>query len=164
MKTKILLFEDKVNDKLTAQNGCSSDLPCRSMKNTDEQIKNIFHNTEEKKINILYVENDEDLLNLVDIAFNDFADVTRASNLREAKEIILQNKFDLIILDYVFPEGTSDKLIPSIKSCANKDAKIIIFSSYEESKILSKYVDKIIIKTNMSFEEFKVCVEELVKE
>lgn len=114
-------------------------------------------------IEILHVENDEDILNLISLTLNDIANITCAKNLAEAKKYIENKFFDIIILDYVFPEGTSDKLIPTIKSGMNKDAKIIVFSAYDESKIISKYVDKTLIKTNISFEEFKQCIETFIE-
>jgi len=114
------------------------------------------------KVEILHIENDEDLLNLIGVTLEDIANVTQVTNLTEAKEIIEKNKFDIIILDYVFPDGTSDKLIPAIKSGINKETKLIMFSSYEESKILSHYFDKIMVKTNISFDEFKECIEKFI--
>lgn len=118
--------------------------------------------TEEKKsLEILHVENDEDILNLISLTLNDVGNITCVKTLLEAKEIIESKAFDIIILDYVFPEGTSDKLIPTIKSGVNKNAKIVVFSAYDESKTISNYVDKTLIKTNISFEEFKRCIENL---
>lgn len=114
-------------------------------------------------IEILHVENDEDILNLSFLTLNDLANITCAKTLNDAKRIIESKVFDIIILDYVFPEGTSDKLIPIIKYGINKDAKIVMFSAYEESKIISHYVDKILIKTNISFEQFKECIEKFIE-
>lgn len=133
------------------------------MNNFEKAIKGIVKQKKQQKINILHVENDEDLLQLIAISLSDIANVTQIDNLAEAENILKNNTFDIIILDYVFPEGTSDKLIPTIKSGINKNAKIIIFSAYDESKIISKYVDEIIIKTNVSFDEFKTCIEKYIK-
>lgn len=118
---------------------------------------------EQNNIEVLHVENDEDILNLISLTLNDIANITCAKTLAEAKVIIESKKFDIIILDYVFPEGTSDKLIPVIKSGINKKAKIVVFSAYDESKIIKNYVDKILIKTNISFEEFKQCIETFIE-
>lgn len=117
---------------------------------------------DKNNIEILHVENDEDILNLISLTLGDIANITCVKNLKDAQQIIESKGFDIIILDYVFPEGTSDKLIPTIKYGINKDAKIVMFSAYEESKIISRYVDKILIKTNISFEEFKECIENII--
>lgn len=120
--------------------------------------------TEEKSnIEILHVENDEDILNLSSLTLNDIANITCVKTLAEAKKNIESKTFDIIILDYVFPEGTSDKLIPAIKSGINKNAKIVLFSAYDESKTISHYVDKTLIKTNISFKELKQCIEKFIE-
>jgi len=125
-------------------------------------VEQIMKKKNQNKVEILHVENDEDLLELIEITLSDIANVTQVSNLAKAKELLVKTRFDLIVLDYVFPEGTSDKLIPTIKSGINKDAKIVMFSAYEENRILERYVDEIIIKTNVSFDEFKECIERII--
>lgn len=132
------------------------------MKTLENEVEKIMKQKNEKKAEILHVENDEDLLSLIDLTLSDIANVTQVNNLSEAKDILSNKSFDIIILDYVFPEGTSDKLIPTIKSGINKNAKLVIFSAYEESKIIERYVDKIFIKTNVSFDEFKECIENII--
>lgn len=132
------------------------------MKAFENAIEDIVRQKNKNKVEILHVENDEDLLNLIEVTLEDIANVAQINNLKEAKAVLEINKFDIIILDYVFPEGTSDKLIPTIKSGINKDAKLIIFSAYEESKIMARYFDEIIIKTNVSFDEFKECIEKYI--
>lgn len=134
------------------------------MKEFDEAVKNISTNKSAQKIEILHVENDQDLMSLIEITLSDIANVTQSNNLIDAKKILEERKFDIIILDYVFPEGTSDKLILTIKQGVNKDAKIVMFSAYEENRILKNYVDEIIIKTNISFDEFKNCIERYIKQ
>lgn len=131
-------------------------------KGLQDAVDNIMTTKNTNKIEILHVENDEDLLTLIDITLGDIANVTKVNNLANAKKILEEKQFDVIILDYVFPEGTSDKLIPTIKSSSNKNAKIIMFSAYEENKILERYVDSIIIKTHVSYDEFKACIEKII--
>lgn len=125
----------------------------------EKVIGSIMQQKNQNKLEILHVENDKDLLTLVEVTLNDIANVIQIDNLAEAKNILETKSFDIIILDYVFPEGTSDKLIPTIKYGINKNAKIIMFSAYEENKVIAHYVDEIIIKTNVSFDEFKECIE-----
>lgn len=128
----------------------------------ENSVKKIMEKKNKNKVEILHIENDKDLLNLIDITLNDIANVTKVSTLAKANEIIQQTVFDIIILDYVFPDGTSDKLLPVIKSGINKDAKLVMFSAYEENKIISRYIDEIILKTNVSSAEFKNCIEKVI--
>lgn len=134
------------------------------MNNLASAVESVLKQKNQNKINILHVENDPDLLSLIEITLNDISNVTQIDNLKEARDILEKQIFDLIILDYVFPEGTSDKLIPTIKSGINKNAKLIMFSAYEENKVIAQYVDEIVIKTNVSFDEFKNCIEKWSEE
>lgn len=134
---------------------------CESSVNKITEGKNI---QDVNKMEILHVENDKDISSIMSFTLKDIASVTSVGSLSEAKDILSKSTFDVIILDYVFSEGTSDKLIPSIKSSSNKDAKLVIFSAYEESKILSRYVDAVLLKTNISNEQFRKCIEDLMSE
>jgi CheY-like chemotaxis protein len=128
----------------------------------EKAIGKIMTEQSKNKVEILHVENDQDLLSLIDITLNDIANVTPVRTLDEARKYVQTKPFDIIILDYVFPEGTSDKLIPDIKYGVNKNAKIVMFSAYEENRIIARYVDEIIIKTNVSFDEFKTVIEKFI--
>lgn len=130
-----------------------------NIEDLEQSIQKIIQNKNTNKVKILHVENDPDILKLIDLTLIDMASVTPVKSLAKASEIIKETPFDIIILDYVFPEGTSDKLIPAIKAGPNKDAKIIVFSAYEESKILSRYVDSILLKTDVSNEKFKEAIQ-----
>lgn len=133
------------------------------MNSFEKAIGKLIEEQSKNKVNILHVENDPDLLSLISLTLGDIANVTQIRTLSEAKKILEEKLFEVIILDYVFPEGTSDKLLPTIKSGINKKSKIIMFSAYEENRIIADYVDEIIIKTNVSFDEFKMVVEKYIK-
>lgn len=129
----------------------------------EEIVSKIINNNEKNKVSILHVENDRDLSELISIMLSDIANVTGIKKLSDAEKELETNQYDIIILDYVFPEGTSDKLIPTIKYGVNKKAKIIMFSAYEENRIIARYVDEVIIKTNVSFDEFKLVIEKFIR-
>lgn len=127
-------------------------------------VNKVMQEKNVNEIKILHIENDEDILSIINLTLKDIGNVTGVKTLAEARGIISNYKFDIIIFDYVFPEGTSDKLIPAIKSGPNKDANLVVFSAYEESKILSRYVDTIFLKTNVSNEQFRNCIENFINE
>lgn len=128
----------------------------------EKAIENLKNINDSKKAKVLHVENDTDLLSLVELTLSDIAEVTQASTLKQAKNMLETENFDLIILDYVFPEGTSDKLLPVIKSGLNKDSHIVMHSAYEEAKIIAHYVDEIIIKSKVSIVDFKDRIEKYI--
>lgn len=132
------------------------------MSSFENAIKQVSNQNNKHKADILYVEDDNDLLNLMEITLQDIANVTKVDNLEQAIEFVEKNQFDLIVLDYLFPSGTAEKIIPLIKSGINKDAKIVLFSAYDENRDIAKYMDEIIIKSNISFDEFKDTIEKLI--
>lgn len=160
----IIISVSKPDDEILRSHHQIIDWLEKSFNLTDLEtsVNNIMQSKNAKKVEILHVENDEDILSIIDLTLKDVANVTGIRTLSEAKDIISNLEFDIIILDYIFPEGTSDKLIPLIKSGINKDAKLVIFSSYEESKILSRYFDAIFLKTNVSNEQFRNSIENFI--
>lgn len=128
----------------------------------EKSVNKVMQDKNLNKVKILHIENDEDILSIINLTLKDIANVTGVRKLAEAKSLISGSAFDIIILDYIFPEGTSDKLIPAIKSGPSKNAKLVVFSAYEESKILSRYVDAIFLKTNVTHEQFKDSIENFI--
>lgn len=134
------------------------------LEDLEQSVNKVMQDKNLNKVQILHIENDEDILSIINMTLKDIANVTGVRKLADAKKLISESAFDIIILDYIFPEGTSDKLIPAIKSGPNKNAKLVIFSAYEESKILARYVDAIFLKTNVSHEQFKDSIENFINE
>lgn len=160
----LIISVKKPEEEIIKQNTQVVDWLEKSFNTNDLQstIEKIMSKKNSYKINILHVENDTDILKLINLTLRDCANITSAKGITEANKLLDEKDFDIIILDYVFPEGTSDKLIPTIRSGRNKEAKVILFSAYEESKILSRYVDLIVLKTNLSNEEFKESIQKFI--
>ncbi|MDD3237140.1 MAG: [Fe-Fe] hydrogenase large subunit C-terminal domain-containing protein [Candidatus Gastranaerophilales bacterium] len=113
---------------------------------------------------ILHVEDDKDLATVVASMLSKSAMVTTISTIQEAKQILLRDAFDLIILDYKLSDGTSEELVDIIKSGElNKDAFIIIFSGYDIDKKLAEKVDSVILKTQITQDKFVDTIKKIVK-
>ncbi len=70
------------------------------------------------QINILLIEDESDIAeiieeNLLVIGFN--GNYFHASTLKEAKQLIVQNKIDFIIADKKLPDGSGDMLLKAIR-------------------------------------------------
>lgn len=117
-------------------------------------ITRIFSSHPKDKLKILHLEDDEDVLYVVNLMLNDFAEVTAVNNISDAEKLLNQSKFDLLILDYKLVDGTCDKITENIKNTINKDAKLVLFSAYDPVSELAKSVDQVILKTSVSSEEF----------
>ena len=87
--------------------------------------------------NILLIEDNLEVLNnnalFLKVKFN----VTKASNVKEAKDALKNNAFDLIVLDLILPDGNGEEIFIEL---ANK-VPIIILSSIDDYSFICKYLD-----------------------
>jgi len=129
--------------------------------NLEKMIDSIMLNKHMNKAKIFYLEDDDDLLNIISLTLSNIANITAINNLKDAEKDLATSVYDIIILDYKLADGTCDKIIDEIKSTHNKDAKLVLFSAYEPTKELAKKFDKVILKTKISTEEFIDCIKNL---
>lgn len=127
----------------------------------EEIVNNIILTKKTSKVKILHVEDDIDLLNLITITINDFADITQVNTLAKAAKALEKSVYDIIIFDYKLPDGTCEKLVNGIKLTHNKNAKLLLFSAYELDRELAAKFDKILLKTTVSSGEFINCIKTL---
>ncbi len=78
--------------------------------------------------NILLIEDNLEVLNNNALFLKDKFNVTKASNVKEAKDALKNNAFDLIVLDLILPDGNGEEIFIEL---ANK-VPIIILSSIED--------------------------------
>lgn len=90
-----------------------------------EQFKR--HLSPQKK-KILHVEDDVDLCRVVGIVLEDLADIEFAHTLSEAKQKILQKKYDLILLDLNLPDGSGLSILRDLTLNRAK-IPIVIFAA-----------------------------------
>lgn len=87
-------------------------------------------------IKILMVEDDPVILkNLSEILRNEGFESYQAISVREAKEIIEERKFDLILLDILLPDGNGFSLFSMIKSITDTPVIFLTASSDEFSVV-----------------------------
>ena len=93
---------------------------------------------------ILIVDDDSDLLKLYRQAFLNAAFVVDASQtLKEAEELVEQNKYDVILLDLLFPNNNSLSVIRQIrrKSSLNSETPVIALTNLESGDITQKAIE-----------------------
>lgn len=87
--------------------------------------------------NILLIEDNLEVLNNNALFLKDKFNVTKASNVKEAKDALKNNAFDLIVLDLILPDGNGEEIFIEL---ANK-VPIIILSSIDDYSFICKYLD-----------------------
>lgn len=126
-----------------------------------EVVNSIMLDRKAKKVKILHIEDDNDLLTLISMTVNDFAEITAVNTLARAEKAIQESIYDIIIFDYRLSDGTCENLVNNLKFTPNKNAKLLLFSAYELDRELSSKFDKVLLKTRVSNEEFIKCIKNL---
>lgn len=87
------------------------------------------------KNNLLIVEDDCGVLSLLMKALKDYQPIY-SQNLQSAKNIILQQNLDLILLDWNLPDGNGIDLLPIINQQSPKPAVLILTARSTEKDII----------------------------
>ncbi len=90
-----------------------------------------------KKIKVLYVEDEEDILKFASMVLEDYVDkLFIARNGKEALEILKQEDIDLIITDILMPKLNGIDLIREIKKNPLWDIAVIVATAHTETQYL----------------------------
>ncbi|KTD14578.1 sensory box histidine kinase/response regulator [Legionella gratiana] len=98
---------------------------------------------------ILHVEDNKDTQEIVEALLEKHAKVSTANNLKEAKELLKKDKYNLIILDLLLPDGNGIEILPTI---SKYHAPVLVFSDTKLNKDYSKFVSQALLKSNSSNE------------
>lgn len=98
---------------------------------------------------ILHIEDNVDTQQIVGVLLEQHASVTTANSLFQAKEMLEKNKYDLIILDLVLPDGNGIEILPLL---AQYRAPVLVFSNMQLNDDYAKFVSQSLIKSNSSNE------------
>lgn len=92
-----------------------------------ESVREAARRRSVSKPRILHVEDDGDVLQVV-AAVLEGTDVTFATTLREARELLASEEFHLILLDIAMPDGSGFELLPEVAERA-PEMPVIVFSA-----------------------------------
>lgn len=108
---------------------------------------------------IIHVEDDEEARKMVKTLLQDLADVVCATTLQEAKIKLINEKFELVILDLLLPDGRGSELLPLL---AKSETPVIVFSSVELDREHSEFVKNVLIKSETSHEKLLKTIEKII--
>jgi len=94
----------------------------------------------ERKKRILHVEDDLDLQNYIVAIFSNIADITAVQSLKEARTLLRDNQFDLLLVDFTLPDGSGSELIIEL-SANHSSMPIVVFSAHEISDTMLNVSD-----------------------
>lgn len=98
---------------------------------------------------ILHVEDDADIIQVTQTLVEDSADYVYANNLAQARMLLSQQRFDIVLLDLSLPDGSGLELLAQIPQ---PETRIVIFSGQEPIDVLPEAVSAILTKSKTSNE------------
>lgn len=94
---------------------------------------------------ILHVEDNKDTQHVMGLLLEKHAIVYTASDLKQAKDMLAQRGYDLIILDLLLPDGNGVEILPLL---SKYKTPVLVFSDMQLSNQYAQYVSQSLIKSN----------------
>ena len=101
---------------------------------------------------ILHIEDDPDVLRIVQAVVGNVAQAVPATRLEEARRLLTEDSFDLIILDLMLPDGDGGELLQMLTAPERRATPVIVFSAKEITRDMAKSVRAALLKSRTSNE------------
>ncbi len=111
---------------------------------------------------VLYIEDDEGLINIISHSLQGIAEVIPAQTLAKAKDIIAKQNIDLILLDIILPDGNGLEIVNYIDE--SKPLPVIILSANDSPENISKQVAATFIKSCTSEETIINTIKQMINQ
>jgi PAS domain S-box-containing protein len=99
---------------------------------------------------LLYVEDDEDLISVMRAALAGAVKIVSAHNLQDAERLLREEEFGLVILDQLWPDENGITLVDRIAVYAGRPMPIIILSATDVAAEAYRKVAAVLIKSQVS--------------
>jgi PAS domain S-box-containing protein len=103
--------------------------------------------------NILHIEDDLDVAAVVAAIVSGVANVDIATSLKEAKEQLNHNDYQLIILDLTLPDGNGEDILPLLQLKGGESIPVVVFSARDVKESAAADVSQALVKSLTSNEE-----------
>ena len=110
---------------------------------------------------ILHVEDEADIHQIVKTLMADKARLSWAKNLQEARDMLKQEHFELILLDIALPDGLGQSLLSDIQQ-QHPTSKLVIYSAYDVAPQYLQQVHAVLSKSNTDNDKLLTTIESLL--
>lgn len=139
------------------------DLPEWSEEETPDPIPaNLSEASSSSLPQVLYVEDDPDLLQVVSVILDKIASVSYAMSLEQARHKLRTERFDLVILDLDIPGGSGLELLPLLNLSNDSTIPVVIFSVQEVTPEVACQVAATLVKSHTSNQKLASTVKNLL--
>lgn len=101
---------------------------------------------------VLHVEDDVDLHDVIRTMTGSGFDIELATTVREARQRIVLERFDVVILDINLPDGSGWELLPLIRDC-QPETRVVILSGTDTTEEEINRVEAVLLKSQVSAHE-----------
>lgn len=102
-----------------------------------------------RKPHILHVEDDPDFRRVVAMVLGNDASIVTATSLKDARQKLEHERFDLILLDLQLPDGPGLDLLP-LSNSQTPACPVVVFSVQDIKPAAPQGVDAALVKSHMS--------------
>lgn len=113
--------------------------------------------------NILFVEDDLDIVQLVSIHLANTVKITSATTVEEAEKLLQAHSYSLVILDAGLPDGSGLALLEEIREMEDESIPVLVFSGNQMDHEFAEKVEATLVKTKVSTEELANSIKTLLK-
>ncbi|NWJ44300.1 MAG: response regulator [Chloroflexi bacterium] len=121
---------------------------------------NIFYG---HKPSVLHVEDDADVSSVVSAILSNIAQITIAATLKQARRLLRNQVFDLVILDLDMPDGSGLSLLPYLSKAPDHKIPVVVFSVSDLEEAVVNKVDAILIKSRTSNAELIDTIKAIIR-
>ena len=111
-----------------------------------ESIRSGLAQAVAKSGRLLHVEDDPDIAMIVDTLLGNECEVIHATTLKQAKNLLIEDGFDLVLLDIGLPDGSGLDLLPDINN-QQHPTPVIIFSAQDVPQEIATQVQGTLVKS-----------------
>ncbi len=112
-----------------------------------------------KRPRILHVEDDLDIVQVTRALLGQMADIISVSSLRDARQVMANQHFDLVILDLGLTDGSGVELLAELQGYC----PVVIFSAHIPNSKISAQVAAALTKSVTSNEQLLVTIKNILK-
>jgi PAS domain S-box-containing protein len=109
---------------------------------------------------ILHVDDDPDILQVTAETLAGIAEITGATSLLQARQVLSQMKPDLVILDLGLPDGSGLELLPVLGDGA-AGIPVIVYSAQDMDAALGERVEAVMVKSSASLADLARTIRRL---
>ncbi|MDH5602068.1 MAG: response regulator, partial [Gammaproteobacteria bacterium] len=127
----------------------------------ENRLLNVVHDAlkQSKQPRILHIEDDPDIVHVVHALLEDSVVLESATSIQDARKLLEESDFDLVILDLELSDGSGEELLNDIK----RSCPILIFSASAPPKEITKRVSAALTKSMTNNDELLKTIKDALR-